>query len=615
MLTLANPAGLWALLGIPAVLAIHFLQRRAKDLPISTLFLLEKTQRESISGRRFDRLMNSVPLWMQLLAVLLLTWVLTEPRYQKARSTQRVAVVLDASASMSVFRDALKEELTKQLPGLQGPAAALELTLLESTGNLAKLYTGDSIEDALTSLDEWEPSAGLNDPTAALRLGRSLVGREGTVVYATDTPQEALAFDAQLLAIGEPIENVGITGVRYEQKEGTLVWSAVVRNYSEHNAERTWSLILPDGKRTEPKSFEIGAGALVSIQAAFPDKAEHAVVELSPDRFTIDDRLPLIPPAPKAIKLFSATSPEFSKLAERMRNSLDAIEPSNDTSQSDLALVSYDPLDPALPEGNAAIFVNDTTRPGSYLKGGIVAEAHPLVAGLNWQSLLVRESIQLERLATDDVLLWQDTRPLIFLRQIPATEDRPAARQLCFNFDLNKSNAARQPAFIICLHRFVESIRERKVALVRETYETSQPIQLAARPEQELTYRDFDLEIEPLSQRSLPPASLVRFRAPAAPGFLQVNQGEDKLLKAAVYFADTREADFRKCGTDIALGGSGAAAVERHTEEDHWWRLWILLLLAAILISWYFSKDGPREKAASPDDSEPSPANVAGSEA
>ena len=126
MLTLTNPAGLWALLGIPAVLAIHFLQRQAVIIPVSTLFLLEKTQRESASGRRLDRLMNSVPLWMQLLGVLLLTWLLAEPRYQKARSTQRVAIVLDSSASMAVIKDKLKEKLIASLPDLQGPATALE---------------------------------------------------------------------------------------------------------------------------------------------------------------------------------------------------------------------------------------------------------------------------------------------------------------------------------------------------------------------------------------------------------------------------------------------------------------------------------------------------------
>lgn len=604
MLTLANPAGLWALLGIPAVLAIHFLQRRAKDLPISTLFLLEKTQRESISGRRFDRLMNSVPLWMQLLAVLLLTWILAEPRYQKARSTQRVAVVLDASASMSVFKDALKEALTRELPDLQGPAAALELTLLESTGDLAKLYTGDSTDEALTRLDEWNPTSGLVDPTAALRLGRSLVGREGTVVYATDTPHEALPFDARLLAVGEPVDNVGITGVRFERKEGAIVWTAVVRNYSDAPATRSWSLTLPDGKRTEPKSFELDGGALASLQAAFPSEAERVVLELSPDRFTLDDRMPMVAPSPKVIGLFSSTSPEFAKLAERMVRSLDAVEPTNDASLADLALVSYDPLAPVLPDGNAAVFVNDDTRAGSYLKGGIVAEAHPLVAGLNWQSLLVRESIQLERRPTDDVLLWQDTRPLIFLRDLQPTEDSAGGRQLCFNFDLRKSNAAQQPAFIICLHRFVESIRDRKVAQVRMSLETSQPVQLAARAETPVTLSQLDLDGRASGSRTLPPAQLLRFRAPEVPGFVKVRQGDADLLDAAVYFADTREADFRGCDTDSSLGGTGAAAIERHTEQDHWWRLWLLLLLAALLVSWYFSKDGPREKA---EPSDPAP--------
>ena len=78
-LVLTNPLGFWALLGIPAVIVIHFLQRQAKVIPVSTLFLLAQTQRESVSGRRFDRLTNSIPLWLQLLMVLLLTWILVEP--------------------------------------------------------------------------------------------------------------------------------------------------------------------------------------------------------------------------------------------------------------------------------------------------------------------------------------------------------------------------------------------------------------------------------------------------------------------------------------------------------------------------------------------------------
>ena len=76
-IVLTNPAGFFALLGIPMVILIHFLQRQAKVLPVSTLFLLAHTQRESVSGRRFDRLTNSVPLWLQILMVLLQPILLT----------------------------------------------------------------------------------------------------------------------------------------------------------------------------------------------------------------------------------------------------------------------------------------------------------------------------------------------------------------------------------------------------------------------------------------------------------------------------------------------------------------------------------------------------------
>jgi len=612
-MTLANPAGLWALLGIPAVLAIHFLQRQAKVLPISTLFLLEKTQRESASGRRFDRLMNSVPLWMQLLGVLLLTWLLAEPRYQKARSTQRVAVVLDSSASMSVFKESLRERLAEALPDLQGPATALELLVLESAAGRERLYAGDSIEDALVVLDEWQPRDGLTDPSQALRLARSLVKREGIVVYATDTPLETPPFDARVLSLGREIGNVGLTGVRFEHKEGARVWTALARNYGEEPARRSWQMQFADGRSTEPRSFDIDGGALVPLQGRLPEGTDRARLTLSPDEFGLDDILPLVPPAPKSLKLFASTAPEFTKLAARMLRSLEAIEATNDAAGADLALVSYDPLDPVLPPGNAVVFVNDSTRVGSYLKGGIVAEKHPLVDGLNWQALLVRETIQLERLPSDDVLLWQDTRPLIFLREVPGEPGLPPLRQLCFNFDLRRSNATTQPAFIVCLHRFAESLRDAKVAGFRDNLETGQPVQLAARAStgtteaEPIVVEHLDPDGKSLSRRALPAVPTVRLEAPLDPGFLRVSQGESELLDAALHFADAREADFRGCATEDTLAEGSAEAVQRHTTEDHWWRLWVLLLVAALLVSWYYARDrgaGP-ETAANPSPAAP----------
>lgn len=594
MLTLANPAGLWALLGIPAVLAIHFLQRQSVVLPVSTLFLLEKTQRESASGRRLDRLMNSVPLWMQLLGVLLLTWLLAEPRYQKPRSTQRVAIVLDSSASMAVGKDKLKEKILASLPDLQGAAAALELSVLESTPGKPRLYSGSSAEELGLVLDAWKPRAGLTDPSYALRLGRSLVSRDGIVVYVTDTPMETPPFDARLLSLGDKVENVGFTGVTIGEKEGATVWQAMVRNYGKDRTSRSWQLELPDGSKTEPRSIDLNAGAMITLQAAFPKGAERARLVLSPDAFTLDDTLPIVLPKPKSLAIF-ASGEAYQELSKKLVRSLDATHTVNDSASADLTILSYDPLDPVSSEGNAILFVHDDTRGGKHLKGGIVAEKHPLIDGLNWQSLAVRENIQLQIRDTDSILLRQGDRVLIFLRETPTS------RQLCFNFDLNpaQSNAAIQPAFIVMLHRFAEELRAAKVAPASENLETGQPVNLAASDAKEapaLSAEVVDLAGKVISKQSLPAAKRIHLEAPLDAGFLRVHQGDNSLLEAAVQFADTREADFSACAPADTLAKGSAAAVERNTDEDQWWRAWFLLLLAALLISWHFTREREARK-------------------
>lgn len=576
MFTFANPFGLLALLGIPAVLAIHFLQRKAIELPVSTLFLLERTQRDAASGRRFDRIISSVPLWMQLLAVLLLAWFLAEPRFQKSGSVQRIAIVLDSSASMGVFKNEALTRLAAELPTLQGPASSIELTVMESAPGRPRLYAGSSIEDLKTTLEKWQPLDGLNDPSQVLRLARSLVSREGTVIYLTDTPAASLPFDARLIAVGDPVENVGFTGITFATEEGALVWRALVRNYGKTAVDRTWSIKTSTGS-TEPRPLHLAPGALVTLQAAFPKDSKNVCLVLSGDRFILDDTLPVVAPEPKNLALFTATSPAFTDLTTKLLRSLDAAIPTNDAASADLSISSYDPLDPVLPPGNSIVFVEDSTRTGAYLKGGIVAEASPLMDGLNWQSLLVRETIQLDHQSNDSVLLWQEKRPLIFLRE------HEGKRQLCFNFDLRLSNADKQPAFIVLLHRFAEAVRSAKIAPTSANLETGQPIRVTSAPNIPLKVSATDLEGKPVTLSTDP-----NF-APLKPCFLTVSQKDTKLLDAAVFFADTREADFSACGKSQNTDAANKSTIERHTRPDPLWRVWILLLLAALLVSWKFT--------------------------
>ncbi|MCU0750567.1 MAG: BatA domain-containing protein, partial [Akkermansiaceae bacterium] len=549
-----NPFGLLALLGIPALLAIHFLQRKARELPVSTLFLLDHTRREAAGGRVFDRLIPSIPLWMQLLTVLILAWFLSEPRYQRSGSIQRIGIVMDSSASMGVFKTDAIQQIEDIIPELKAGASEVQIVVLEAAPNRPRIYSGSSLEEMKFALEKWQAMDGPVDPTQSLRLARSLVSREGTVLHVTDTPSGPLPFDALQLSVGEKVENVGFTGVSFSTEEGVLVWRAIVRNYSDSEVTRNWSIRTPQGSN-EPREFRIKPKGLMTLQAAYPKDAERVVVTLSGDRFPWDDVMPLVVPKPKPLTIHTQVSSAYDAMTGKLMQALEVVEPAPDAATADLSLVIYNPLDPAIPTGNAMVFVEDETRTGAWLKGGIVAEAHPLIDGLNWQSLLARETIQLEQQATDTILLWQDKRPLIFLRE------KEGIRHLLFNFDPSLSNADKQPAFIVLLHRFAESIRAAKVAPVSLNLETGQPLDLTSAPDQPLEVKATDPEGKSMT-------SISTNHAMNKPGFLEISQGGKVLLNGAVHFGDPRESDLSACASKPLTNTASSASIERHTRPD-----------------------------------------------
>jgi hypothetical protein len=602
-LSFANPAGFWALLGLPAVVIIHFLQRRARRHVITTLFLLDPLRQESAGGHRFQRLRTSVPFWLQLLMVLGLTWLLVEPRWVRSTSVQRLAVVLDATASMQPFREAAVAEVSARLNALRPVAATTEYTVLTSGPEEPRLYHGPSATEAVQALAAWQPWLGTHDLTPALRAARSGVGRDGIVLFVSDRPPDGpLPYAARHTLVGSPLDNVGWTGVTVEEAAGSPVIKALARNFGAATATREWWIESPDGGQSPPASLELTAGQSRLLEIGFPAGQDRLILVLRSDRFTADDRLPLVRPAPKslALQLPGGESPA----ARAMRDIFAAFphtRPATNAPTADLTVVGYDPLAPALPAGAACVFAADPQPGATYLTGLVLAEPGPLFDGLNWQGLLVRDTLPLPRLPQDRVLLWQAERPLIAERLSPAGK-----RQLLFNFDLQTSNARKLPAFAILLHRFLEQLRAETIAPESLLVQTGQKLTLARRTGSEAP--PLSLTVQPVAAppasgedgspaptpttppAATPVANPSLLRAPLQPCFFQIAQGPDTLLSAAAYFADPRESDFTAAATADTLADITPVLIEQHSEADTRWRLWVLGLLAALVASWFFTR-------------------------
>lgn len=581
-----NPSGLWALSAIPIILAIHLLQRKAQSLKTTTLFLLEKNRYEAMHGRRLDRIRNSLPLWMQLIAILLTTWLLLQPRFPVSQQIHRIAIVLDGSASMIVSKARLQQQLSMELKKWEQASHNCEFIVLESTPDQPPLYLGTSMEEMMTAIKKWEPMAGETDPTTTLRLARSLVTNQGTVAYLTDTIPSHLPSNVIVLSMGKKIINAGFTGISFDTNNGELIWRVNLQNYSDDPVTRTWQLKTNAHAATMPKTIELPPRRLITLQGTFPKNADRLMLVLSGDEFPLDDQIFFVPPAPKKINL-SYEKP-FAPLAGKLIRAIEGVV-ADENQPTDVTIRSIDPLNPQNYEDNSLIFLRDETQGTKYRAGGIIAAKHPWMDGLNWQSLVVRDEIGMDLQPRDEILLRQNNRPLIVYRH---SSDQPsnqtAKQQLLFHFDPNHSNLENQPAWIVLLLRFLDHLRNEKIGYFRDQYELSQPITLAmhsSESDDAIIHMQIDLMGNIITENKIEQNH--KIKTAAQPGFYRYAIGNRKMIDLANNFADTRESDFQSCSQVNQWDKARHHAMDNLSTIDPYRPIWIMLLMACLLISWY----------------------------
>ncbi len=569
-LSFANPAGFWALLALPVVLGIHFLQRQSRRVVTSTMFLFDALNPVSAQGSRVDRLRNSLPLWLQLAAVVLLAWLLAGPRWLRRDSSQRVVVVLDSSVSMLAFRDELGRALPARLRSLARTAASTEWRLLETDPARPTLYAGTDLTGLLAALDRWTPHLGTHDFAPALNAAHGLVRESGLALFVTDRRTD-VPDGVETLAVGYPLDNCGWVGVTVEGDR----WRALVQNHSAAAQTRSWHLEA-GGASSAETVLTLAPGQIRTLGGAFPAGQDRCELVLTGDKFPLDDRLPLVRPAPKRLALFVGGGKGLEDFLRRIAGSVPQAEIVTESPKADVRLDVYSSGPPT--SAHAILFAPPAAVDSpTYLPGEPLAENDPLTAGLVWNGLLCKQTEAIPPRDGDRTLVWQGDRSLIFLR------GNRAERSLCVNFDVRQSNADRLPAFVVLLDRFVETVRAEKPAFERLNVETNQLLGVAGDP------------AGPPLRMAGDDATL---RAPFAPGFFEVKQGDRALLDAAAHFADPREADFKTAGAVDTLEGKTSRMLEHNSREDFLWPFFALALGAVFLANWAATGRGSDASAA-----------------
>ena len=219
----ANPWGLLGLLALPAIMIIHLYHRRFPPRVVAGLHLWGAESRVPVAGRKRERLPVSRSLIFELLAALLLTLVLAQPRFGDLDAVRHFIAVIDGSASMSAVGSdgfsASDRALSDLKTRLDAAPRGSRVTIV-STGRRPVLLAGPAVDwaTAVDGVGDWQPTAPEHDVFPALDMASQLADGGGEVLYYSDRlPGDELPVPDQttVIAVGESLGNLAITAARW----------------------------------------------------------------------------------------------------------------------------------------------------------------------------------------------------------------------------------------------------------------------------------------------------------------------------------------------------------------------------------------------------------------
>ena len=620
----ANPWGLLALLALPTIIVIHLYHRRFPPLVVAGLHLWTSETRQTIAGRRREKLPVSASLLLELAAAMLLTVVLSEPHYAGLSDAVHLVAILDNSASMSAkpasgglsFRDSAINQLENRASRL--PRGSVVTLIL--SGNRPVMLAGPAVSwnDAKPRLLAWQPHSTRHSFEPAWDLGLQLVENSGELLFLTDqlpreTPSRGqdASSDAGLperghvernlvpdqmewVSVGSRLDNLAISAARWTFDAGTGKGQIFLRVQNHSRQPRKFELI---GRKAETIVFR-RAGQLAeqgasSFEAEVPGGLGRLTVELAADDdgLAIDNRVELIEPQARIVT--TAVSHPQAETVRAIRRVLDALPEvqTGDAASAQLVFASAG----ALPESNPRSWwagigpistESDTLEAAKDLSGPyLIDKRQPLVEGVMLNGV-VWGGVQ---------PIAYNVTPLISSGNLPLVSRLDGTRTtgFVFNIDLSRSNLAESPDWPILIANLVELRRESLPGLARWNYRLGEDVRFRlfegdgvaeASASSDALMLVHDGKTKPVAR-----SSVVELPSLDETGVYEVQAGPTLVGRFAVNFFDAEESDLRNLvpGRRAAKKTTGQSSITL----DHpysWFILALLLVLVACVFGDWF---------------------------
>lgn len=606
-MSFANPLGLLGLISLPVILVIHLYHRRFPPLEVAGLHLWAAESEVRLAGRRRERLPITASLLLELLAALLMTLVISQPRFGELDKVTHLVVVLDGSASMmgrppgdASFRDQAVAALRQRIDDLERNSV---VTLIQ-TGARPVMLAGPAVpwSEAEPRLAQWQPQATRHDFAPAWELARQVAEDSGQLLFLTDHIPAEGSHPAKMesASFGAKLNNLAVTTALWEFDAETGTGQITLRLTNLGRSAVDARVVGKAGQvAVFEKTLRIAAGGKTAVNATVPGGLGmmEIRVEADGDGLALDDRVVLVEPKVRTVTVANRIPPGFTQqLLERSLSALPnvatgtatkadlTISPAAQLPASDSGIwwLGLGPLDPSEAARKAA---RGLTGPF------VIEKQHSLLEGIVLSGIVwggVQETNQ-------------NITPLISAGRFPLLAQLGNTRATAYlaNIDLEQSNLGESPDWPILISNLIELRRADKPGLNRWNYRLGEGVRFR------LYDGDAGEQIDPPTdaltlihgsqKRSLLRSSVIDITPLAAAGLYEIRDGKALLGRFAVNYQDAEESDLRELfpGSRLPAEVNRSAAYLVDPKYSAILLAAILLVALALLLNWRWLRKPP----------------------
>ena len=608
-MSFANPFGLLGLLALPAIIVIHLYHQRFPRLMVAGLHLWSAESEMRTAGRRRERLPVTTSLVLELLAALLLSLLLADPRFGELDRVIHLVVVLDNSASMSArpngpqtpsFRDAAVAELKSRVEDLhRGSVVTLILT-----GQRPTMLSGPAVEwkRAETAIQDWHPSLPAHSFESAWDLGAQLAGEDGQFLFLTDNIVPAdvpVPQQMEIVSVGRQADNVALTAAEWTFDPSDNIGRVYlrVRNFGREAADVT-VVGKTESQTAFRQTLSIAADDEIPLETELPGGLGQLEVRVESVRDTleVDSSVVLIEPKVRTLTVSNSLEPQTARfrLVDRVLRSSPDLQ-NGDVNSAHLAIGPADQLPPSRDDlwwlGVGPVDGSEEARQQSKnLIGPYVMEKrHPLLDGIALGGVVWGGVQPLDLAIT----------PLISAGDFPLLSRLSGTRTTAYlmNIDLDRSNLPETPDWPILLTNLVEQRRDNLPGLRRWNYRLNEDIRFRLFEESNVAQTETPQRLTLVhhgQERELVRSAIVEVPPLDEPGVYDIRDGDTSVGRFAVNFFDTDESSLAHLQSGVRQPTLAESVTSNGIVIDRpfSWIVMLLVLLVMIvaLFDWYVLK-------------------------